>query len=94
MSRLLSQADMNTDQLVRCSSDARALLYMIDHAAWAIQNNSGPVDVLADSIGASARLALELLEPVHDALETHEGLRQPSEAEPEPVRMVGGERNG
>ncbi|MBN9242131.1 MAG: hypothetical protein J0I98_05000 [Mesorhizobium sp.] len=75
MSRLVPQSDMTTDEIVQCSYQARAILHLIDMAAWSISNNSGAADVLADSIGAATRLALALLEPVHDALERHEGLK-------------------
>lgn len=69
MTRFIHTRNMSADQLVQCSSDARALLHLCDNAAWAIQNNSGPIDVLSDSIGVAVRLALELLAPVHDTLE-------------------------
>ena len=72
MSRLIPHTDMIADQIVACSYNIMSLLHLIDHAAWSIQNNSGPVDVLADSIGSASRLALELMAPVHDALELHE----------------------
>lgn len=88
MSRMIPHADMSAEQIVACSYNIISILHLIDHAAWSIQNNTGPVDVLADSIGSAARLALELMEPVHDALESREGLKSADA----PVRMTGGER--
>mgnify|MGYP007032580878 CR=1 FL=1 len=75
MTRFIPHTDMTAEQIVQCSCDARAILHIVDHAAWAIQNNDGPSDVLADSIGVAVRLALELLKPVHDALEARGGLK-------------------
>jgi hypothetical protein len=75
MSRFVHQRDMSADEMIQCSYQARAILHLIDIAAWSIENNIGAVDVLAGSIGTASRLALELLEPVHDALESHEGLK-------------------
>lgn len=89
MSRFVPRSEMTPDEIVQCSYQARALLHLCDSAAWAIDNHSGPVDVLADSIGSAVRLALELLEPVHDALELQEGQKGGA-----PARMTGGDRNG
>lgn len=75
MSRIIPHGDMTSDELIQCSYQARAILHLVDIAAWSIQNDSGAVDVLADSIGSATRLALELLDPVHDAIESHERLK-------------------
>ncbi len=74
MSRFIPHTDMSADELTQCSYQTRAILSLCESAAWAIQNG-GAVDLLADSIGSGLRLAIELLEPVHDALERHEGLK-------------------
>jgi hypothetical protein len=74
MSRLIPHTDMSTDELMQCSYQARAIVALCESAAWAI-DNGGAADVLSDAIGAGLRLTLELLEPVHDALESHEGLK-------------------
>lgn len=79
MSRFVPQRDMSVADLMSCSAQAIAILHLCDNAAWAIQNGSGATDVLADSIGAAMRLAADLLEPVHEALESHEGLKGCSE---------------
>lgn len=75
MSRLIPHRDMSTEDLLSCSYQAIAILHLCDSAAWAIQNGSGAPDLLAGSIGTAMRLAVDLLEPVHDALEIHEGLK-------------------
>lgn len=74
MSRLIPHRDMSTEDLLSCSYQAIAILHLCDSAAWAIQNGSGAPD-LAGSICTAMRLAVDLLEPVHDALESHEGLK-------------------
>jgi hypothetical protein len=76
-SRFVPQAEMNAEQLMQCSYQAQALLDLCDHAAWSIQNTDSieKVAKLADSLGSALRLVRELLGPVHDALETHEGVR-------------------
>lgn len=74
MSRFIPHTDMSADELIQCSYQARAIITLCENAAWAIENG-GAVHQLADSIGSGLRLAIELLEPVHDALESHEGLK-------------------
>lgn len=71
MSRFIPHTEMSADELIQCSYQARAIISLCESAAWAIQNG-GAVDLLADSIGSALRLTLDLLEPVHDALERHE----------------------
>ena len=71
MSRFIPHTDMSADELIQCSYQARAIISLCESAAWSTQNG-GAADVLADSIGSALRLTLELLEPVHDALEIHE----------------------
>lgn len=74
MSRFIPHGDMSADQLMQCSYQARAIISLCESAAWAIQNG-GDAEKLADSMGSALRLALEALDPVHDALESHEGLK-------------------
>lgn len=74
MSRFIPQADMTPDQLVQCSHQATAIIALCESAARSIQNG-GAADLLADSIGSALRLTFELMEPVHDALERHEGVK-------------------
>lgn len=73
MRRLIPHTDMNAAQIVDCSYQALALVDLCENAAWTIQNG-GNAETLSDAIGAAMRLARELLEPVHDALERHEGI--------------------
>jgi hypothetical protein len=75
MSRFIPQTDMIADEIIQCSYQARALVNLCESAAWNIQNGGGRPEDLSDSIGSALRLVMELLEPVHDALETHEGLK-------------------
>ncbi|MEW9837939.1 hypothetical protein [Mesorhizobium marinum] len=78
MNRIIPQADMPAAQLMQCSSDVTALLNLCHLAAWEIQNSSDKEEIaeLADNIVQVTRLAAELLEPVTEALATHEGLRK------------------
>jgi hypothetical protein len=75
MSRFIPQSDMTADEIVQCSYDVMAILHLCDQAAWSICNGSGHIETVADSIGCATRLALDLMAPVHDALEAHEGRR-------------------
>ncbi|MBT1155710.1 hypothetical protein J1C56_08910 [Aminobacter anthyllidis] len=74
MTRFIPHGDMTADQIMRCSYEASAILRLCEAAAWAIQNGETPVD-LADAIGAGTRVARDLLGVLHDALESHEGLK-------------------
>ena len=74
MSRLIPHTDMTAKQLLDCSYQAQAIIALCESAAWAIQNG-GEVSDLSDAIGSGLRLATELLAPVHDALEHHEGVK-------------------
>lgn len=73
MSRSIPKRDITADQVVSRCSRAIAILHLCDSAAWAIQNGSGPTNLLADSVGTAMRLAVDLLEPVQEALEFHQG---------------------
>ena len=80
MSRFIPHTDMSADELIQCSYQALAVLSLCESAAWAIEGGSSAqsraeIDQIADSIGSGLRLAIELLGPVHDALECHEGLK-------------------
>ncbi len=61
MNRLIPRTDMRSDELIQCSYQARAILHLVDTAAWSIQNDSSAINVLSDGIGSATRLALELL---------------------------------
>lgn len=74
MSRFIPHRDMSSDQIMQCSYDASALLRLCEGAAWAMQNGDDTTS-LSDAIGAGMRVAQELLGVVHDALESHEGLK-------------------
>lgn len=73
MSRFVPQSDMSADEIIRCSYEAAALMRLCETAAWAIQNGESPEDH-AGAIGAGLRLARDLVDVMHDALERHEGL--------------------
>lgn len=75
MSRLIPHRDMSPMQLYRCCSEARAILNLCHQAAWTIQNSDdhSSINRIADDIGEATRLAAELLDPVSDALESHQG---------------------
>lgn len=74
MSRLIPHGDMSADQIIQCSYDAMAVLRLCEGAAWAMENGDDRSS-LADAIGAGLRVAQELLSVVHDALESHEGVK-------------------
>jgi hypothetical protein len=73
----LKQADMPAVDLLRRCTDAIAILRLTNWAASAIQQegDEGERNKLADDIQQATALAAELLEPVNDALETHEGVK-------------------
>jgi hypothetical protein len=91
MSRFVPQGDMTAEDVIDCSYQALAICRLCEAAAWSIQNGETPVD-LADAIGSGMRLARDLIGVMHDALETHEGLKSGEPAAP--IRMTGGGRNG
>jgi hypothetical protein len=78
MTRMIRQADMPYLDLFRCATDVFALLDLCREAAESIESNSdeAAVNRLADNIKQVTRLASELLEPVLEALETHEGMKR------------------
>lgn len=91
MSRFVPQGDMGAVELMDCGYQALAICRLSEAAAWSIQNGEDPAE-LSDAIASGMRLARDLIAVMHDALETHEGLKT---GEPEaPIRMTGGGRNG
>lgn len=74
MSRFIPHADMTADEIIACSYEALSLCRLCEAAAWSIQNGETPID-LADAIGSGMRLARDLIGVMHDALESHEGLK-------------------
>jgi hypothetical protein len=72
MSRFIPHGDMTTDQILRCSYEIGAILRLCEAAAWAWQNGSTEANLAGATVQA-LQLAHELLEPVHDAIELHEG---------------------
>ena len=83
MTRLVPHTDMTAAELLACSYQAGAILQLCGNTAWAIQNDSGDVDVLASAIASGLKMATELLAPVHDAIELHEGVKEEGAAVPE-----------
>ena len=77
MSRFIHHRDMTAEQVVKCVIQARALIGMCHRAMWAdVQNEniaSGEVSQAAEDIQFTLQLAQELLDPVQDAMEEHEG---------------------
>ncbi|MEP9370487.1 hypothetical protein [Mesorhizobium sp. KR1-2] len=73
MSRFVPQRDMSSDEIISCAYEASAITRLCEAAAWSIQNGEPPTD-LADAIGAGMRLARDLIDVMHDALVSHEGL--------------------
>jgi hypothetical protein len=79
MSRLIDHRDMTAEQIVDCCIQATAIMYLCETAAWSIQNggdaNAYTLRETAGSIKGALAAARELLGPVTDALESHEGLK-------------------
>lgn len=71
MSRLVPQADMTADDILRCSYQAQGIIATCVLALDGL--NAGNVSATAADIALTLNAALELLGPVHDALEAHEG---------------------
>ena len=74
MSRFVPQADMSADEIIDCSYQALAICRLCETAAWSIQNGETPIE-LSDAIVTGMRLARDLIAVMHDALESHEGLK-------------------
>jgi hypothetical protein len=73
MSRLINHREMSAAELMACCIQAAAIVRVCGSAAWAIQNG-GDVN-MATSIVDALAAADDLLGPVTDALESHEGLK-------------------
>lgn len=74
MNRFIPHRDMSADDLMATSYQAAAIIRLCESAAWAIQNG-GDAENLADAIGAGLRAAYDMVGVMHDALESHEGLK-------------------
>ncbi|MER9403685.1 hypothetical protein NKI36_06435 [Mesorhizobium caraganae] len=72
MTRLVDHRDTSAAEILDCSCEALAIIHLCESAAWAIQNGGNALG-LADAIGSGLRLAYALLEPVHEALSSHDG---------------------
>jgi hypothetical protein len=77
MSRWIDQADMTADEIVRCVIQARAIIGLCERASWSdLQNGSNEgLQRIAEDIQFALQLAGDMLGPVQDALEAHEGLK-------------------
>ncbi|UVK39933.1 hypothetical protein LHFGNBLO_001348 [Mesorhizobium sp. AR10] len=73
MSRLIDHREMTADQIMACCIQAAAIMQVCEATAWSIQN--GGDANLAGSIEDALTIARELLGPVTDALESHEGIK-------------------
>lgn len=71
--RLIPHGDMTAAQLLGCSYQAQAILTVCIEAA----GSAPPSQQLGGAIGLALQSALDLLAPVHDALEAHEGVVRP-----------------
>ena len=75
MSRLVPQRDMSADAIVKRAIQARAVIQLCEAASWSIQNSSNEeIPQIAENVQFALQLAADLLVPVQDALESHEGL--------------------
>ena len=78
MTRFIPQADMSTDQLVALGVEAQAIIRLCERASWNdLQNGSNGAEIpqVAEDIQFALRLVGEMLVPIQDALETHEGVK-------------------
>lgn len=75
MSRFVHQRDMSAEEIVKCIVQARAVIGLCERVAWSdFQNGSDKVDQqLAEDMQFALQLAGDLLGPVQDAIESHEG---------------------
>ena len=81
MSRFVPQRGMSASEIVKCVTQARAIIGLCERSAWSdIQNgmngdDSTAISQAAEDIQFALQLAGDLLEPVQDALESHEGVK-------------------
>lgn len=74
MSRIVPQGVMTADELMKCSYDLLAILQLARTAAEASEGGAMDVNDVA-ALSRALALAMELHAPLHDALETHEGVK-------------------
>lgn len=72
MSRFIPHRDMTTDQIIDTSYDVMALMSVAEAVARVLEENSDPGTAAA--LARLLALTGELYAPLHDALESHEGL--------------------
>ncbi|TGR84248.1 hypothetical protein EN866_33430 [Mesorhizobium sp. M2D.F.Ca.ET.223.01.1.1] len=78
MSRFIPQADMSADQIVALCVEAHAIISLCERASWSdLQNGSNGAEIpqVAEDIQFALRLVGEMLVPIQDALERHEGVK-------------------
>lgn len=72
MTRLIPHGDMTANEILDCSYEAQAI---IETCALGLENlDEGNASRMAGNLALALKSALTLLEPVHDALESHEGM--------------------
>lgn len=74
MSRFIPHSEMSADQLIQCSYQAQAIMSLCIRVADDLspaKQETAAGSHIADALTA----ALELVGVVHDALESHEGLK-------------------
>lgn len=76
MTRIASEDEMTTAELMKCLTDTQAILDVCHQVAWDIQNSDDPKVVvrLASGIQQLTALADDLLEPIYEALSIHGGI--------------------
>lgn len=73
MTRIINHQDMSAAQVMQCSYDAMAIVALCENTAWNLSER-GENRELASAISTALKVVAMLLEPVHEALEQHEGL--------------------
>ena len=74
MSRFIPQPDMSADQLMECSYQAQAIISLCRFVGDNLPSNETAVP-LGSHIDQALAVALGLVGIMHDALESHEGLK-------------------
>jgi hypothetical protein len=72
MSRL-AEARLTLDEVMACSSQARAIVTVCRHCADNMPASAYDVAQISDAIEDALALALDLMGIVHDAVEKHHG---------------------
>ena len=72
-SRIIPQTDMSAAQIMQTSYELLAILHVAEVAAMHLHDQHSPI--VADSLARVLSLAVDLHAPLHDALESHEGLK-------------------